>query len=240
MSTSRKRRNKKQSHEAQRLEEQAQADRKFQEEQELFAKLTTGYSSSYYEGRFGCLPRMIFQIPGNVAAKLADPVLLQYEWARSICASNKTFVVIHSNEQSSTVVDNHDGKLFLIVVDKDGSLVPGLIRKLNRLPEAINSINGSLSDYLNCRKIILQEMRRWQTLMEIPANVAKYWLHTPAKKLLSHDRKDSFNHLRDERNFWATLFRRRTVVVAKSENGGEIALAVKQENDRFFLQMRLG
>jgi hypothetical protein len=220
-----------------RRSEPVQEVQKALEEQRLLAKLVTGYSSSYYGGQFGTLLRTMFQIPGNVAAKLADPVLLQYEWARSILLDNKRFIVIHSDEQSSLVVDNHDGKLSLIVVDKNKTLAAGLRDKLNRLPQMIDAIDGSLADYLHCRNIILQEMRQWQSVMEIPADIAKYWLYTPTKKLFSHDRKDSYNHLRDERNFWAVLFRQRTVVVARTYYGEQ--LAVKRENDKFWLQVRL-
>jgi hypothetical protein len=230
MSRRRKRRN-------ERLSQKAQEIQEAQEEQELLAKLVPGYSNSYYSSQLGHLPRMIFQIPGNVAQKLADPVLLQHEWARSILLDNKRFVVIYADERVSVVIYNHDGELSFIVIDKNKTMVPGLRNKLKNLPEVIVSMNGSGRDFKNIQYMLLHEMRQWQTVMEVPADVAKYWLRTSGKELLSYDRKNSWNHLKDERSFCARLFRRPTVMVARSDEGEDLAL--KQENGRFFLQVRL-
>lgn len=136
------------------------------------SKFAVGYTGEYFWDHYRKVGTTWWQIPGNVADRLVDVHLPEYLKGKFLRSCNKRFVIVYSVGGISVAIENHDGKLSLVLIDRPG-------------------------DFPVCQ---------WQKIMDMPRTIAEYWLKTPSKKLLSHDREDSFNSLEDERSLLFNLF----------------------------------
>lgn len=132
------------------------------------SKFKTGYWGSYLWDHYkkSITSYTFFQIPTTVAIKLSNPHLPEEMQSRTIARVHKGFVVIHSTNTFIVLIENHDGKHSLVLIERSDNLAPGI----------------------------------WHTLLDVPTDIARYWLKTPAKQLLSHELESTYSKLDDQRS----------------------------------------
>jgi|GEM_PF-3865274 len=170
------------------------------------SKFDVGYWSSYFWDHYKKVKTTFFPIPENVAIKLSNPYLPEEMRQRTIARVHKAFVVIHSTDDLTVLIENHDGNFSLILIERKERFSPGI----------------------------------WHKVLDIPAEIAQYWLNTPTKRLLSEERQRTFNKLEDERSFWFNLFHLKQGLrkVAKADSSYGV-LALHRKGKEYSLYTRL-
>lgn len=84
-------------------------------------EFAVGYTGYYFWDHYQKVAATFWQIPGTVAVKLSNSFLPEYLQKQTLFQENKRFVVVDSTDEFVIVIENHDGKLSLVLVDRVGN-----------------------------------------------------------------------------------------------------------------------